>query len=94
MIHHDNTHRKALVIAMAGAAVFVGTAFVAQRDITGARARTAAESTQKVTKRHAETCARLGHGDGTSGRADCTAELNRLKQWHDELTAAQNESPL
>jgi hypothetical protein len=94
MIHHDNTHRNALVIAIAAAAVFVGTAFIAQQDFTGARARAAAEHSQKLAKGHEESCARLGHGDRTTGRADCLQEMNRLKQWHENLVAAQSESLL
>jgi hypothetical protein len=94
MIHHDNTHRNALVIAIAAAAVFVGTALIAQQDFTGARARTAAEHAQQLAKGHEESCARLGHGDRTTGRANCLQEMNRLKQWHENFIAAQNESLL
>jgi hypothetical protein len=94
MTTHVVEGTKALAVGAAVAAVLASAAYVAQADLNGTGARMAAETARKIGDQHKAVCQRLGHADNAAEHTQCLGELMRLKQWHDDLSAAQNESIL
>jgi hypothetical protein len=94
MRHDHSEGTKALTIAALLAILTLSAAYVAQADWTGARARLAVETSHKISHQHHSVCERLGHQQATQAHESCVGELIRLRHWHDELSAAQNESIL
>ena len=94
MTTHSLEGTKALAVGVPFAAVVVAAAYVAQADFSGNRARTATETARKIGDEHKAVCQRLGYAESASEHTQCLGELLRLKQWHEDLSAAQNESIL
>jgi hypothetical protein len=85
---------KALALAAVLVAIIVLAAFVAQADITGSRAAAATEKAREISQEHTLVCQRLGHQSGAPQHGLCLKELTRLKQWHDAMSTADNDSIL
>jgi hypothetical protein len=92
--NNQSDSRKAIIVAAVLAAGVVSALYVAQSDYDGSRSQLAAELSRKVAEQHKSVCGRLGQGETTQEHQSCMGELMKLQRWHEDLTAAQNESML